>query len=104
VPFLRTLGKRELLNGLAEMIKHALIRDTEHWEAIANAPLHDIEALVPLIERSAAIKAAIVKSDPREGGVRRVLNFGTPSATRWKHSPGRARNAVCCTARPSPSA
>lgn len=76
VPFLRTLGKRELLNGLAEMIKHALVRDAVHWEEIVKAPLHDIDALAPLIERSVAIKAAIVKEDPREGGPRRVLNFG----------------------------
>jgi 3-dehydroquinate synthetase len=26
-PFLRTLGKREVLNGVAEMIKHGLVRD-----------------------------------------------------------------------------
>jgi 3-dehydroquinate synthase len=76
VPFLRTLGKREVLNGIAEMIKHALVRDAAHWEAIAKAPLHDLEALAPLIHRSAAIKAAIVKEDPRETGVRKLLNFG----------------------------
>jgi 3-dehydroquinate synthase len=76
VPFLRTLGKRELLNGLAEMIKHGLIADAAHWKAIQKAPLHDLDALTPLIERSAAIKAAIVKGDPREQHQRKTLNFG----------------------------
>ena len=76
VPFLKSLGKRDLLNGLAEMIKHGLVSDAEHWEAIGAAALHDLGALVPLIERSAAIKATIVKADPREAGLRKVLNFG----------------------------
>lgn len=76
VPFLRSLGKRHLLNGLAEMIKHGLVRDTAHWEAIAQAPLHDLDALAPLIHASAAIKAAIVNDDPREVGDRKLLNFG----------------------------
>lgn len=76
VPFLRTLGKRELLNGVAEMIKHALIADADHWDRIRKAPLHDMAALRPLIDRSAEIKAAIVKEDPTEKGKRKLLNFG----------------------------
>jgi 3-dehydroquinate synthase len=76
VPFLRTLGKRELLNGVAEMLKHALVYDPDHWKAIKAAPLHDIDALLPLIERSIAIKAAVVKEDPQERGIRKLLNFG----------------------------
>lgn len=76
VPFLKSLSKRELLNGIAEMIKHGLVHDAAHWEAIREAPLHDIEALRPLIQRSAAIKAEVVKSDPFDRGVRKALNFG----------------------------
>lgn len=76
VPFLKSLGKRELLNGLAEMLKHGLVRDAAHWQAITTAPLHDIEALGPLVERSAAIKAEVVRLDPREKDLRKVLNFG----------------------------
>jgi len=76
VPFLKSLGKRELLNGLAEMIKHGLVRDAAHWEAITTAPLHDLDALAPLVERSAAIKAEVVRLDPREKDLRKVLNFG----------------------------
>lgn len=76
IPFLRTLGKRELLNGIAEMVKHGLVRDADHWQAIVDAPLHDMDALAVLVPRSAAIKAAVVTEDPREGGLRRSLNFG----------------------------
>ncbi|HNK68905.1 MAG TPA: 3-dehydroquinate synthase, partial [Flavobacteriales bacterium] len=74
--FLRTLGKRELLNGVAEMVKHGLVRDADHWNAVRRAPLHDLDALAPLIARSAGIKAAVVQEDPREGGSRKLLNFG----------------------------
>lgn len=75
-PFLKSLGKRELLNGLAEMLKHGLVWDAAAWNTIGEAPLHDIDALKPLVERSAAIKAEVVKADPRESGLRKVLNFG----------------------------
>lgn len=74
--FLRTLGKREVLNGVAEMVKHGLVRDREHWNLVRRAPLHDLQALAPLIERSAAIKAEVVTEDPREQGPRKLLNFG----------------------------
>ncbi|MFT3886491.1 MAG: 3-dehydroquinate synthase [Flavobacteriales bacterium] len=76
VPFLRTLGKRELLNGVAEMVKHGLVRDARHWNDLRRTPLHDLAALTPLIERSAAIKAEVVSEDPREIGPRKLLNFG----------------------------
>src|SRR5690606_37476949 len=76
MPFLKSLGKRELLNGVAEMIKHGLVCDGDHWRPIRNAPLHDLEALAPLVGRSAAIKAEVVSEDPREAGLRKVLNFG----------------------------
>ncbi len=75
-PFLRTLGKRELLNGVAEMIKHGLVRDAAHWNEVRRAALHDLAALAPLVERSAAIKCAVVSEDPREKGPRKLLNFG----------------------------
>lgn len=75
-PFLRTLGKREVLNGVAEMIKHGLVLDGDHWNQVRRAPLHDLEALAPLIFRSAELKAAVVAGDPLDGGPRKLLNFG----------------------------
>ncbi len=75
-PFLRTLGKREVINGVAEMIKHGLVLDADHWNQVRRAPLHDMEALTPLIQRSAGLKAEVVAGDPHEQDQRKVLNFG----------------------------
>lgn len=74
--FLRTLGKREVLNGVAEMIKHGLVLDADHWNQVRRAALHELEAITPLINRSAAIKMEVVAEDPRETGPRKLLNFG----------------------------
>ncbi len=76
VPFLRTLGKRDLLNGVAEMLKHGLVAAADHWHAMANAPWHELPALAPLVARSVEIKCAVVSADPEESGPRRLLNFG----------------------------
>ena len=74
--FLRTLPKRHMLNGLAEMMKHALIKDEEHWHQLKNAPLHDPDAMAPLVFHSAGLKAQVVMEDPEEKGIRKILNFG----------------------------
>ncbi len=74
--FLKSLGKRELMNGVAEMVKHGLVQDAKHWDAVRTAPLQDLGTLALLIEHSAEIKAGIVKRDPREHDQRKVLNFG----------------------------
>lgn len=76
VPFLRTLGKRELLNGAAEMMKHGLALDAQHWHDLQDAPLHDLDVLAQLISRSVQLKAAVVTADQHENGVRKKLNFG----------------------------
>jgi 3-dehydroquinate synthase len=76
VPFLRTLGKRELLNGVAEMIKHGLALDADHWNDVRTAPLHDMDALAGLILRSITLKAEVVTKDMHENGDRKKLNFG----------------------------
>ncbi len=76
--FLATLPKRQLLSGLAEMLKHALLADEEHLAEIMQADLDEVsgEEFFHLIRRSVAIKAAIVQSDPKEKGLRKALNFG----------------------------
>jgi len=77
---LKTLPERELRAGLAEVIKHGLIRDVEffYWiEANLDHLLaRDPEALGHAVLRSVAIKAEIVGKDERESGVRQLLNFG----------------------------
>ncbi|PLX11179.1 MAG: 3-dehydroquinate synthase [Marinilabiliales bacterium] len=76
--FNRTLDKRNILSGWAEMLKHALISDEKDWEKII---LHDIKTigfkeLNQLIARSIHIKNHFVEQDPREKGIRKALNFG----------------------------
>lgn len=77
---LHTLPAREILCGLAEIIKHALIADSQyfsfleaHWQDLLQ---REQAALVKTIHRSCEIKAAIVAEDERESGRRALLNFG----------------------------
>jgi 3-dehydroquinate synthase len=77
---LRTLPARELRCGLAECIKHAVIRDAAlfAWTRANMAALLalDADALAELVARNVAIKAAVVMEDEKETGVRAHLNFG----------------------------
>jgi 3-dehydroquinate synthase len=77
---LETLPARELRCGLAECIKHGVIRDAELFEFIAReaGALCALEpgALVELVRRNAAIKAQVVMEDELERGTRAELNFG----------------------------
>lgn len=74
--FLSTLTPRQVNNGMAEVIKHALIAGGEEWEywKDAKGPAEGLEA--HQIARSAAIKLRIVEEDPSEKGLRRILNMG----------------------------
>ncbi len=77
---LDTLDQRQLIAGLAEVIKYGLIRDLElfYWlEDHIDALLErDKEALEYVIERSCINKAEIVAEDEHESGVRAILNLG----------------------------
>lgn len=77
---LATLPPSELSAGLAEVIKYGLIRDADFltWLEEAMPALRglDVSALTQAIERSCAIKSAIVAEDETEQGVRALLNLG----------------------------
>jgi 3-dehydroquinate synthase len=74
VDTLSTLPPREWKQGLAEVVKHAVIRDAEMFEML---PQFDRKQLAPLVRRNVEIKAAIVSADERETtGARALLNFG----------------------------
>ncbi len=77
---LQTLSREELLSGLAEVVKHGVIRDAAYFglvEAESQRILAlDSDVLDPLILGSCRIKAAVVAADEREGGLRAILNFG----------------------------
>lgn len=79
--FLGTLGERDLVAGLAESIKHALIGDEEFlgWqESHVDGILGREEGVMEeLIARNCEIKAGVVERDEREErGIRECLNFG----------------------------
>lgn len=84
--WLQTLPAKEMLNGFAEMLKTGLIEPSDVrsqysdglWEALLRYDIEamPIEELTPLIRRCVAVKEAIVAADPKEEGLRKVLNFG----------------------------
>jgi len=80
VSCLRTLNKRDRTAGLAESVKHGLIRDAAFFawhEAHTADILHaDQATLAELIERNCRIKASVVAADERESRLRAILNFG----------------------------
>ena len=77
---LATLPPRELRSGLAECIKHEIIRDTDgfaHLErTIDRALALDLSYLAELVTHNVQIKARVVQADPFEHGERAHLNFG----------------------------
>ena len=77
---LDTLDDRQLVAGIAEIIKYGLIRDTVLFEWLEqNIGLlltRDKQALSYVIERSCMNKAEIVAEDEFESGIRATLNLG----------------------------
>lgn len=77
---LRSLPEKELRNGLAEVVKHAVIADAKlfaylernHGEMLSVKS----SAIERVIARSCGIKARVVMEDERESNLRRTLNFG----------------------------
>lgn len=80
VETLKTLPKRELLAGIAEIIKYGVIYDRrlfDFLEGNRNKILRlNKEAIKHIIKRSCEIKAEIVSKDERESGLRCILNYG----------------------------
>ncbi|MEX8547490.1 MAG: 3-dehydroquinate synthase [Mucilaginibacter sp.] len=72
--FLRTLPKRQLISGFAEMLKHGLISDRAYFDLLKEASPETIDP--ELIYHSITIKNEVVKQDPEEKGLRKILNFG----------------------------
>ena len=80
VETLRTLSDEDVRNGLAECLKHAVIREPSLLEFIetnvASILASDPEITTDLVARNVAIKAAVVADDETESGSRAHLNFG----------------------------
>jgi 3-dehydroquinate synthase len=74
------LPKEEWVNGFAEVIKHACIKDAPMFKLLEeNKPGYfqkDFTNLAKLIQRNALIKTKVVVADEFENGERKLLNFG----------------------------
>ena len=77
---LQTLPLPEIRNGLAEIIKSAVIRDAELFVFLEeNMPAllnKDAEALTYAVQRAARVKTGVVEQDETDRGLRQILNFG----------------------------
>ncbi len=77
---LATLPARERVSGFAEIVKYGVIHDAAFfaWLCAQQSALlaGDVTALTQAIARSCEIKAWVVNQDPREQGLRAILNFG----------------------------
>lgn len=73
--FLATLPEREVRSGYAEIIKHGLIKDKTYFESLDFDNWQNSH-WAPIIQHSVAIKKAVVEADPKEAGLRKILNFG----------------------------
>lgn len=74
--FLNTLDKRQISNGFAEIIKHALISDVNYWNKIKNSKPENYAQWDEIITESVGTKMSITEQDPFEKNIRKKLNFG----------------------------
>jgi len=77
---LGTLPPRQLSSGLAEVTKCAFLADRESVAQLARSlesvRAGDLGAILAAVTIAAEVKAGIVSQDPRESGLRELLNFG----------------------------
>ena len=74
--WLKTLDKRQILSGFAEMLKHGLILDKIYWQKLSSLKTVDINNIDKMIYNSVVLKNSIVLKDLKEKNIRKVLNFG----------------------------
>lgn len=77
---LKSLPDRQFASGMAEILKHGLIRDKAYYKWLLDNQTEirerRYEALLPMIAESCKIKRSVVEVDPTEQGERALLNFG----------------------------
>ncbi len=80
VDYLKTESRRGFRGGLAEAVKTAIIGDPELFELMereaAGIAARDPALLTEIVRRCIRVKARVVSADPREAGLRAVLNLG----------------------------
>ncbi|WP_426478570.1 3-dehydroquinate synthase [Chryseobacterium sp. CBSDS_008] len=85
--FLETLPFKELRSGFAEMLKHGLIANKNHWDQLIQIRKLEVETITPHIQTSMNIKQNVVDQDFHEQNIRKTLNFG--------HTIGHAVESLC---------
>ena len=78
--FLKSLKRKEMVCGYAEILKHALIDDKKFFNWLKhntkNIFLQDNKKLIYAINKSCKIKLFYVNKDVNEKNLRMILNFG----------------------------
>lgn len=74
--YLSTLIQREVISGIAEIIKYGLTYDSKLWDEVNSSKDLNYNVLNFIIHNSISIKNEVVKEDPKESGLRKILNFG----------------------------
>lgn len=74
---LKTLEKRFLIDGMAEVIKYGCIKDNTLFEYLNNTDVIEvINNIGTIIHRCCDIKREVVEKDEKDTGERMLLNFG----------------------------
>lgn len=77
---LKTLPHEQWINGFAEVIKHACIKDADLFALLEKESIENFQSdknkLAALIEKNVQIKTTVVVNDEFEQGDRKLLNFG----------------------------
>jgi len=85
--FLETLPRTEIISGLAEIIKHAIIGSHPLWHLLSEVKGIEDIPWEKVFELNIPVKAGIVEKDPEDRGQRKMLNFG--------HTIGHALESYC---------
>jgi len=92
IDFLKSLPRREIICGYAEILKHSLISNKKLYQFLNRNILKILNLKSPFIEKaiyeSCKIKKMIVEKDEKEKNLRKVLNFGHTFAHAYEASLG----------------
>ena len=90
--FLKTLPKREIICGYAEILKHSIISSKKFFKYLHENSKNILNLKSPYIEKaiyeSCKIKKEIVQKDEKEKNLRKILNFGHTFAHAYEASMG----------------
>ena len=90
VNFLKTLPKRELICGYAEILKHALIANKKLFAYLNKNFKKIIDLKSPFIHKSiyesCKVKKKVIEKDEKEKNLRKILNFGHTFAHAYEAS------------------